>query len=532
MTDSDGANDAQDPGGESGSPRDFAREDLSGREIAGCRLIRKLGQGAMGAVYLAEQISLRRQVAFKVLDPKFSRDLTYIERFEREAQAAALLTHYNIVRVFDYGRQGELYFIVNEYVDGSNVQALIDAEGVVAPAQALDIALQTCQGLAVAQQHTVVHRDIKPDNLMLTLNGVVKIADFGLAKVIHDEAAVTQSGMIVGTPFYMSPEQAKGHELDGRSDIYSLGITFFHMVTGQIPFDADSVVGVLLMQISAERPDPVAINPDLPHALGPVIMKMMARDADERYQSAVELIPVLKKLQSRVQAGAAETQVQLPDQPAGRLERYRPLRSSQIVNIALREVSADVKKKMLALLKADAGVFVETKESYLVDSIVDLRFSVPGREGLFSAIGVVRWLSDDTDREGMGITFLKVGAVPAAASRKSGRLSPTRASERIHTPPSRPRALNAAEAVRALTQSPLHSRLLRYHYANSGQSVDLRQIAGAMGVGVRMLKGPLAVLEQTGLIRHHRSDVIDLIWPDDKSLQHEIVGWVSKYGLL
>lgn len=513
-------------GGDDDKPRGFAFEDYSGKEIAGCRIVRKLGQGAMGAVYLAEQLSLRRTVAFKILDPKFSRDVTYIERFEREAMAAARLMHYNIVQVFDYGHKGDTYYIVTEYVDGGTVQDRIDAAGALEPAVAVDIALQSCHGLAVAQENQVIHRDIKPENLMLTKEGVVKVADFGLAKVVADDAAVTQSGMIVGTPFYMSPEQAKGLELDARSDIYSLGVTFFHMVTGQIPFDADSVIGVLLKQISAERPDPTAVNPSVPNAVGQVILRMMAREPKERFQSARELASVLESLKARIKDGTID---QAPaTKPTGsRADRYKLLPESRIMYLRLKAASVAVEDRMRELLKADTGVFLETAESYPENSLVEVRFTVPGKAEIFAALGMVRWVSSDRARPGMGVTFLKVsGLSRAAVSGESTRrtVAPATREHALET-------LRAPDAIKLLTKSPLHQRLLRYMYANSGQSVEPGQVASALGVGVRMLAEPLAALERCGLMRRHSSGLIDLLWPEDEALQREIVSWVSKYGL-
>lgn len=513
---------------ESSAP--FALEDLSGQDIAGCKILRKLGAGAMGAVYLAEQPSLRRQVAFKVLDTKFSRDLTYIERFEREARAAAILGHFNIVQVYDYGRQGEVYYIVNEYVDGGDVQALLDAEGVVSPEVSVDIVLQAARGLVEAGKSSIVHRDIKPENLMLTQNGVVKIADFGLAKAINEDAAVTQSGMIVGTPFYMSPEQAKGLKLDSRSDIYSLGITLFHLVTGQIPFDADSVIGVLLKQISAERPDPLAINPDLPAAIGKVVMRMMEKDPDDRYQSAVEVVAILERVADQLSGKGPPITVEVPRARSDRAERYKKLRGDMVQYLRRRKVTTAATTQMLQLIKSDAGVFVETAEAFEVDDIVDLRFSVPGRNRMYDGVGVVRWVEKKSDAAGVGITFLKVSPLPEVApSSASQRRRPV--STRLESPIVATPA-TAEEAISALTKTPLHCRLLRYFYANSGQSVAIQKIANALGTDTRQLKPIIPVFIATGLMRRQTSGIYDLVWPEEPDLQQKIVEWVSKYGLL
>ncbi|MHC4883758.1 MAG: serine/threonine protein kinase, partial [Planctomycetota bacterium] len=344
--------------------------DLVGKEMAGCEVLSKLGQGAMGIVYLAEQINLKREVAIKVLDAKFSRDLVYIERFEREAQACARLVHFNVVQVYDFGRFNDIYYIISEYVDGSNAQCLIDEQGSIGFIEATDMVLQAARGLSAAGEAGIVHRDIKPENLMLTKTGVVKIADFGLAKVVQDDAAVTQSGMILGTPFYMSPEQARGVALDPRSDLYSLGVTYYHMLTGQIPFDGDSVISVLLKHISAERPDPAALNPSIPSIVSEVAMKMMAREPDHRYQSGVELVPVLEELLFRLKRGdygedtteGKESVEAVASIDPERIKRYKLLPADQISSLATRAAAPAAVATMKSKIKTDAGVFIENDE--------------------------------------------------------------------------------------------------------------------------------------------------------------------------
>jgi serine/threonine protein kinase len=518
------------PDGSASEKRPPAGEDLTGREIAGCRIIRFLGAGAMGRVYLAEQTGLRRKVAFKVLESRFSRDNTYIERFEREAQAAAQLGHFNIVQVFDFGRREDIYYIVSEYVDGGNVQEIIEEEGLIPPARAAGIVKEACQGLAAAQERTIVHRDIKPDNLMLTKAGVVKVADFGLAKIVEEGAAVTQSGTIVGTPFYMSPEQAKGLPLDHRSDVYGLGVTFYHMVTGQLPFDAESVIGVLLKHISAERPDPCAVVPGLPSRLGKIIMKMMARAPEERYQSARDLIPELDELL----AGLSGTPA-LPARPrrrggaSDRASRYKLLPEERILDITHREVKPDSARAMRSLIKSDAGVFLVTPDLFPEESVVEVQFTVPGRERPFSGIGMVRWIGRDPERTGMGVTFLKVSPLPA-------RRSAGESSRSAVQPPEEDDSgvydwKDPGEIVQSLSQSSHHARLLQYHYANAGQTVEQARVAGSLGIGMRMLEKVVRPFEKAGLVERPASGIFRLNWPEDEGLQGELVEWIRRYGL-
>jgi eukaryotic-like serine/threonine-protein kinase len=280
-----------------------------GGHIANCRILRKLGQGAMGIVYLAEQIGLERQVALKILDPRYANDTVYIDRFEREARASAALGHFNVVQVYDFGTEDGTYYIISEFVEGRTVQDELHEIGSFPCDQATDLVLQAARGLAAAEKAGVVHRDIKPENLMIHVDGVVKITDFGLAKVVKDDASVTQAGVIVGTPFYMSPEQARGETLDVRSDLYSLGITYFHMVTGQIPFDGDNVISVLMQHISGDRPNPSDVNPAVPRLIDKVILKMIEPDPADRFRSFADLVPVLEEVHERLRSGETGEEV-------------------------------------------------------------------------------------------------------------------------------------------------------------------------------------------------------------------------------
>ncbi len=503
-----------------------------GRDLMGYKVIRQLGRGAMGTVYLAEQLSLGRKVALKVLDSRYSRDTTYIERFEREARAAASLTHYNVVQVYAFGRdeKDDLYYIVNEYIDGGSVQEKIDADGSIAPDTAVDMILQAARGLEAADAQGLVHRDIKPENLMLTTSGAVKVADFGLAKISTDNnSGVTQSGMIVGTPYYMSPEQAKGISLDIRSDIYSLGITFFHMITGQIPFDADSVIGVLLKQISAERPDPVSINPAVPDEVGQMVIKMMARDPSNRPQTPAELVQALGTLQRKMQDSGQDDVQDVESatdanktEVSGRGTRYKKLRSSQVLKIAGRRVPEKLLRKMKETSTGDNGVFLEGQHAYNENDVVDVFFRVPGRKGCFAAVGLVRWKSRDKNAPGIGMSFLKVSPVqnvPGAVEASRPENAPAL------------QRLNAPEILEILTRSPLHCRLLRYYYANVNQKVTVRQVANAMGVAVRMLDDPLQDLRKLGLAQLSPDQTVSFFWPENVPLQQCLVDWISEYGL-
>ena len=276
-----------------------AEVDLSGRELGQFRLLRRLGRGAMADVYLAEQSALKRWVAIKILKPELADDKVYLKRFEREAQAAASLVHANIVQIHEVGHVENYRYIVQEYVQGQNLREYLSRSGPPDLPHTLSIMCQVVAALAKAAERGVVHRDIKPENIMLTRAGEVKVADFGLARVSREgEAAdLTQVGITMGTPLYMSPEQVEGKLLDPRSDIYSFGVTCYHMLSGSPPFSGETALGVAVQHLKVEPQRLEIVRPDLPAALCRVVHKMLAKSPKDRYQSARELLRELRRLQ-------------------------------------------------------------------------------------------------------------------------------------------------------------------------------------------------------------------------------------------
>ena len=283
--------------------------DLVGRKIGGCRIEEMLGKGGMGVVYRARHLALDIPVAVKILPPQFAdSDSTFTDRFIREARAAARLQHQNIVGVLNVGRQGGLYYIIMQFVDGESLEDRIEREGRLGPSACLDIMLQLCAALKVACRHKIVHRDIKPDNILIDREGVVKLADLGLAKSMEDRTGLTQSGIGMGTPHYMAPEQAADvKSADRRSDIYSLGCTLFRMLTGRLPFEGESGFTVLTRHMNDPVPDPHDLAPDLPAQLVAIVRRMMAKNPDDRYQTPGELAAALEEARRALttDAGAA-----------------------------------------------------------------------------------------------------------------------------------------------------------------------------------------------------------------------------------
>ncbi len=263
-----------------------------GRTIRGCLLDRKLGEGGMGAVYHARQLSLDRSVAIKLLPAELARNRGFIARFEREAKTLAAINHPNILHIYDFGEDPGLgvYFMVIEYVDGQDLGDILHERHTLAPLEVLDLVRQSLSGMDVAARKNIIHRDIKPDNLLLTRNGTWKVADFGLAKGMAADKEVTQTGVRVGTPAFMSPEQCDGVEVDVRSDIYNLGVTVFLALTGRLPYDAETPFAIMLKHKHDPVTGPRDVDPAIHPRLDRLVRRMLAKRPSERCADVRDLI--------------------------------------------------------------------------------------------------------------------------------------------------------------------------------------------------------------------------------------------------
>jgi serine/threonine-protein kinase len=272
--------------------------DLTGRVLGDFCLLRKLGKGGMAEVYLAEQTSLKRQVAIKIMRSDYVTDPQYVKRFRHEASAAGGLNHPNIVQVYMVGEHEGIHFISQEYVQGRNLKEFITKKGPLEVPITLHILKQVSAALQVAAEKGIVHRDIKPENILLTRKGEAKVADFGLAQLTlgGERVALTQVGVTMGTPLYMSPEQVNGRPLDARSDIYSLGVMAWHMLAGHPPFLGDTALAVAVKHLNEQPPSLAEIRPDLPVGVRSLVERMMAKKKEDRPADPQSVVTEIKQL--------------------------------------------------------------------------------------------------------------------------------------------------------------------------------------------------------------------------------------------
>ena len=294
----------------------------------------------MAEVYLAEQSRLKRRVAMKILKPELAADRTYLRRFEIEAQAAASLVHANIVQIYEVGCVDRLHYIAQEYVDGQNLREHLARGGPPDLPHALSIMRQVAAALAKAAEQGVVHRDIKPENIMLTAGGEVKVADFGLARLAGAGAnELTQVGMTLGTPLYMSPEQVEGKPLDPRSDIYSFGVTCYQMLSGEPPFRGETALAVAVQHLKTQPRPLESLRGDLPPALCRIVQQMLAKDPARRLATARDLLRELRRVQIEHFGGDWPEDLPGWDSLAGEASRRPPRRLTEQLDGLMKTVA-------------------------------------------------------------------------------------------------------------------------------------------------------------------------------------------------
>lgn len=289
--------------------------DIAGTVFAGCKVINKIGQGGMGSVYKARHEALDKFVCVKLLSPDLAREQRNLDFFLREARSAAKLEHPNIVHVYNFGQENGSYFIVMSYVEGKSLQELVAEKGPLPIKDATDIMTGVLQGLSHAHSKSVIHRDIKPANILVGQNNVPRIVDFGLARSISEEKQLTMAGEMVGTAYFMSPEQGLAGQVDSRADLYAVGATYFYILTGRYPFDGKSSIEVIHKHIGDPVPNIMLIRPDVPLWASRVIERLMRKKPEERYQTAAEVIEEFAKHPDGEEAPSvsAEATYELPE---------------------------------------------------------------------------------------------------------------------------------------------------------------------------------------------------------------------------
>lgn len=293
--------------------------DLTNKNLGNYKIVSKLGQGGMATVYKAHELSLNRMVALKVLSSQLSEDEAYIKRFQREAQAAAQLNHPNIVQIYAIAEEQGVHYFAMEYIKGKSLADIRQEKGVMKPEDAVPIIRQVAEALAEAHKVGLVHRDIKPSNIMIDAAGRAKVTDFGIAYVSYANTKLTRDGSIIGTPEYLSPEQCEGKTVDQRSDIYSLGVTLYELLSGRTPYEADTPVSMLMKIVKGEFPPLREVNPNVPESLQAIVDKMMLKDVQQRYQKMEEVIKDLQELEAgrNIPATAVMEEAAVPVQASG-----------------------------------------------------------------------------------------------------------------------------------------------------------------------------------------------------------------------
>ena len=414
-----------------------AQQEGGLKTLGNYKLIRKLGEGGMGTVYLAEDMTMLRKVALKVLPKKYASDLEFLTRFRREAKAAGKLNHVNVISAFTVGEELGNQFYVMEYCEGEPLDKVLKREGVLPWDRAIEITIQIARGLKHAHEHGLIHRDIKPANIFMASDptstlgkgadrGIAKILDLGLSKNIGDgeQSFNTQTGMALGTPHYISPEQAKGEKnIDGRTDIYSLGATLYHLVTGQTPFMGSTPAMLIMQHLTDQIPNPQDIREDIPDSVVQVIQKMMAKEPVDRYANCAELLGDLElviqgKLPSSQILDIGKSSVAMPrvrkaagaDQPRaarrGSSNRHEPIARRGAERHAAQAESVSAKKNKTPVY-AVGGVAVL--------GLLVLVFALMGR----AAISDV-----STDKAGVQTPAPTAGSATPSGARPGATTSP------------------------------------------------------------------------------------------------------------
>ena len=367
-------------------------------------IMEKIGNGGMATVYKALDKILNRYVAIKILRDEFTTDEEFIKRFNAEAQSAARLTHPNIVSVYDVGQEYNVYYIVMELIQGKTLKQIIDEDGFLSWKWSINIAIQIASALDMAHKNNIIHRDIKPHNIMITEDGVAKVTDFGIAKAVSN-STITAFGTTLGSVHYFSPEHARGGYTDAKSDLYSLGVVMYEMVTGKVPFDADTPVSIALKHMQEEPEEPIKINKNVPYAVNQIIMKSLKKDPNDRYQNASEMIKDLNMALKRPEGGF----VSESNYTDGLTRRMPIIDDDELDNNYGKKVNDDDDEEYLTFFQAHKKVIVSSIIAISAFAIILIAFLVAfgignaGRPKDVQIPNVVGKSQEDAKREVEGL---------------------------------------------------------------------------------------------------------------------------------
>ncbi len=408
-------------------------------------ILQSLGEGGMGAVYKARDRELDRIVALKVIRPDLARHAEILQRFKRELVLSRQVTHRNVIRIFDLGVVGGLKFITMEYVEGRDLKSMLGREQLT-PAQAVDLMCQICRGLEAAHAVGVIHRDLKPQNIMLDEQGRAVVMDFGLAHSMEDRG-MTQTGALMGTPDYMSPEQAKGEKADARSDVFSVGIIFYEMLTGRLPFQGDSLLATLLARTQGRAKPVREVNPETPQVVSDIVAKCLATDAAQRYQTTSELLADLETWQS----GAKGQTIRVPKGPV------------------LRMVAPSVAWKWIALSIAAMAILLTPVAWYLFHS----SGKQPAAPPLSLGILPFRNVKGDPSLDWMGPEMAAMLRTNVGQSSRLRTVSSGRVTQILHDLQIAPDSNIDPETLKRIGDSISADRMLWGQFAKFGDQIQI-----------------------------------------------------------
>jgi len=497
--------------------REMSPDPYVERTIGGCRIMERIGRGAMAVVYRAHQLSLDRVVALKLLDERSAGDREAMPRFFREARSAARLIHANVVQIYDVGVDQNVAYIVMEYVDGETLFDRLARDGRIPSSESLEVVRQASLALVRAEEFGIVHRDIKPANVMVSRRGEVKLADFGLAKMIGDTSVTGAGGSCgLGTPYYMSPEQADGVQLDARSDIYSLGATFYHLVTGKPPFQGPSTAAILIAHATEPLVKACEVEKTVPRAVSDLLDKMLAKSPRDRYPSARALLAAISGVKRVLAQGAVDRPKPRTDlNPAiGRTDRraYRRVPTDFVTDVKMVTTSAEKLEAIRARVKnvSRDGLYIQSDTVHPVGSVLQMVFKLGPHAQEMHALGVVRWTSAGPGKPGMGIHFMQIDK--AAAAELSEFVTTN-----VHD-----------QAIRDLTRTPLHESLLRLHARAQGDVMRVGEIARRLDATHGLVRLILRSFGEHGLVSV-KEDLVNFLVPENEAIRKAIARYVEQH---